>query len=122
MPNLYSLTTFSGLVVAFSVIVIFYRWYMLGAVFLIMDGAGGTAIFWDRWSARAGNQVHIDAMFSGVPPTSSELAMLYTHLPLAVIGLIMIGVITWRKDREAKRYKEKQRSSKEQQGSVEEVQ
>jgi hypothetical protein len=57
MPNLESLTTFSGLVVALAAVVVFYRLYTVAAVMLIMDGAGGTAIFWDRWSQRAGHQV-----------------------------------------------------------------
>jgi hypothetical protein len=99
MPDLNSLTTLSGVVVCLSTIVLFYRLFTVGAVMLIMDGAGGTAIFWDRWSARAGEQVHVTALASPVPPTSSELAMLLTHLPLAILGLCILGAVTWRRTR-----------------------
>ncbi len=100
MPNFYSLTTFSGLVVCFATIALLYRKFTLGAVMLIMDGTGGTAIFWDRWSQRGGNQVHLNALFSAVPPTRSELAMLVTHLPLAVLGLVVLTAVTWRRHHE----------------------
>jgi hypothetical protein len=110
LPNIYSLTTFSGLVVCLATIALLYRHFTIGAVMLIMDGAGGTALFWDRWSARAGNQVHIDSLFSAVPPTSSEVAMLVTHLPLAVVGLTIIGVMTWQRSRERRLDDERQTS------------
>jgi hypothetical protein len=96
VPNLASLTTFSGLVVCIATIAIIYKHFLIGSLLFIMDGTGGTAIFWDRWSVRAGSQVHIDAIFSPVPPTSSEAAMLITHLPLVVIGLIILAVLNLR--------------------------
>lgn len=102
MPNLYSLTTFSGVVVCIATIALFYRHYTFGALLLIMDGAGGAAIFWDRWSQRAGSQVHFDALFSAVPPTGSEIAMLVTHVPLAILGLTIFGVMAWRRKHEGR--------------------
>jgi hypothetical protein len=102
VPNLYSLTTFSGLVVCIATIALLYRYYTIAAVLFIMDGAGGTAIFWDRWSQRAGNQVHIDSIFSPVAPTSSEWAMLVTHLPLAILGLAVLGVMAWQRHQEGR--------------------
>ena len=110
MPNIYSLTTFSGLVVCLATIALLYRHFTLGAVMLIMDGTGGTAIFWDRWSQRAGHQVHIGALLSAVPPTGSEIAMLVTHLPLAVVGLIILGVLTWQKNHDRRQHDEHQTS------------
>ena len=110
MPNFASLTTFSGLVVCLATIALLYRHFTVGAVMLIMDGAGGTAIFWDRWSQRAGNQVHIDSLLSAVPPTGSEVAMLVTHLPLAVVGLVILGVLTWRRSQEGSQHDSHQTS------------
>lgn len=106
MPDVNSLTTFSGLVVCLATIVFFYRLFTVAAVMLIMDGAGGTAIFWDRWSERAGHQVHLSALSDAVPPTGSEAAMLVTHLPLAILGLTLLAIVTWRRNNEAQRFTE----------------
>lgn len=103
MPNLYSLTTFSGVVVCLATIVLLYRLFTIAAVMLIMDGAGGTAIFWDRWSERAGHQVHFSALMHAEPPTGAEVAMLVTHLPLAVLGLMILAIVTWRRKHEGTR-------------------
>lgn len=99
MPNFGSLTTFSGLVVCLATMALLYRQFTLAALMLIMDGTGGTAIFWDRWSERAGHQVHLSALTSGVPPTHSEIAMLATHLPLVAVGLIIFIAMTWQRSR-----------------------
>jgi hypothetical protein len=99
LPNFGSLTTFSGLVVCGATMLLLYKQFTLGALLFIMDGTGGTAVVWDRWSQRAGDQLHVTAVGSPVHLTGPETAMLVTHAPLAVLGLAIMAVLTWRRRR-----------------------
>jgi hypothetical protein len=87
MPDINSLTTFSGLLAFFATLGLLHRRFTPAAILLVIAGAGGTAIAWDRWSLRAGDDVHVTALISGRAPTASEAAMFITHLPLLAIGL-----------------------------------
>jgi hypothetical protein len=98
MPNLASITTFSGLLTFFGTLALLWGRPTVASVLYIIAGAGGAAIFWDRWSQRAGDQVHVMAFLSGPSPTGSETAMLVTHFPLLLIGLALL-VFTLRRMR-----------------------
>ena len=57
------------------------------ATLLIIAGSGGSAVAWDRWSERTGEQVHLTAFFNPTAPSAGEVTMLITHLPMLVLGL-----------------------------------
>lgn len=92
MIHIDSLITISGMFMFLATFL-----FLLGrrsapyVMFLIM-GTGGLAIFWDRWSARAGDRAHLHALLTPVTPASSELVLLLTHLPMFVFGLA--GIIS----------------------------
>jgi hypothetical protein len=73
MPNLASITTFSGLLTFFGTLALLWGRPTPASVLYIIAGAGGAAVFWDRWSQRAGDQMHVTAFLSG-PPRSSPSA------------------------------------------------
>jgi surfactin synthase thioesterase subunit len=77
-----------------------YKQFTLGALLFVMDGTGGTAVVWDRWSQRAGDQLHVTAVGSPVHLTGPEVAMLVTHAPLAILGLTIIAALAWHKRRQ----------------------
>jgi len=100
MPDINSLTSFSGLMVFFAVLAFLYRRHVVTAVLLIVAGAAGTGIVWDRWSERAGDQVHFGAFLDPTTPKSDEIAMISTHLPLLVLGLALLTYSVMRKRQE----------------------
>jgi hypothetical protein len=90
MPDINSLTTFSGVLSFLAVLALLWRrWGLSGTLFTIA-GSAGVAIAWDRWSQRAGDQVHFGALFSGTPLKGSEIAMITSHGPLLIIGLALL--------------------------------
>ncbi|MEX0786532.1 MAG: hypothetical protein WD939_07845 [Dehalococcoidia bacterium] len=64
----------------------------VASALLIIAGTGGAAVAWDRWSARTGEQVHLTAFFSPVAPSAGELTMLVTHVPMLILGLVLLAV------------------------------
>ena len=89
MPSIDSLATVSGLLTFFGTAALLYKRFTPAALLFIIDGSAGTAIFWDRWSRETGHHVQVSALFSGVAPTAGEWALLATHLPLLVVGLMI---------------------------------
>lgn len=87
-----SLYTFSGILVILSAFFYVVRQPIASAVLLIIAGSGGSAVAWDRWSERSGEQVHLTAFVEPVLPTAGELTTLLTHFPLLVIGLVFLMV------------------------------
>jgi hypothetical protein len=96
VPNLNSLTTFSGLFAFFAVMALMYGRFTIASVLLMIGGSGGLAITWDRWSARAGDQVHVTAFLDGPKPSGDELWMIGTHGPMLVLGLTLLSLIVRR--------------------------
>jgi hypothetical protein len=90
LPNINSLTTFSGILAFAATMALLYRRGLLGSILLIIAGSGGLAIAWDRWSYESGHQVHFTALFSAKGPSSDEAAMILTHGPLLLIGLLIL--------------------------------
>ncbi len=87
-----SLYTFSGLLFVGGALL-----YSLGrpaaaATLLIIAGSGGSAVAWDRWSERTGEQVHLTAFLSPTAPSAGEITMIVTHLPLLIIGLVLLVI------------------------------
>ena len=56
------------------------------------QGSGGSAVAWDRWSERTGEQVHLTAFLDPAAPTAGEVTMVVTHLPLLIVGLVLLAV------------------------------
>ncbi|MEX0800962.1 MAG: hypothetical protein WD379_07095 [Dehalococcoidia bacterium] len=100
MPDIGSLTTFSGLMAFFGTLCLLSRQFTGAGLLLLISGAAGTGIFWDRWSERAGDQVHVTALFAGHPPSPDETAMLATHLPLLILGGSLVVAVAWRNYRQ----------------------
>jgi hypothetical protein len=90
MPSLASLTTFSGLLVLFGVLAILWSRPLVAGVLFTIAGAGGTAIFWDRWSRLSGHDVHLTALSSAATPAPGDLTLLATHFPILVVGAAII--------------------------------
>ena len=90
--DLGSLYTLSGILVIAASLLFVLRRRAGAAVLLIVAVSGGSAIAWDRWSQRSGDQVHLTALLTPAAPTAGELVTLGTHLPLLVVGLILLGV------------------------------
>jgi hypothetical protein len=88
--------TFSGLLTLLAMLALLSRRLTPAALLLIIDGAAGTGIFWDRWSRATGHQVQLSALFSGALSRTSDLDLLVTHLPLLIIGLAIIATVSWR--------------------------
>ena len=85
-----SLYTFSGLLFIGGALM-----YALGrpaaaATLLIIAGSGGSAVAWDRWSDRTGEQVHLTAFLNPTSPSAGEITMIVTHVPLLVLGLALL--------------------------------
>ncbi len=98
MLNADSLTTFSGLMVFFATLLLASRHFFPASVLMIADGAAGMGIFWDRWSERSGHQTQVAAIISPAPLSSHDLQLLATHLPLLLLGLVILACI-WQSNR-----------------------
>lgn len=94
-----SLFTLSGLLFIGAAAAYAAERPIVAAALLIMAGAGGSAVAWERWSARTGEQVHLTAFFSPVAPSAAELTMLATHVPMLIIGLALLAVSVRRRDK-----------------------
>jgi hypothetical protein len=87
-----SLYTFSGLLFIGAALMYVLNRQVFAAVLLIVAGAGGTAVAWDRWSERTGEQVHLTAFLNPAAPSAGEVTMIITHLPLLIVGLVLLAV------------------------------
>jgi hypothetical protein len=96
VPHLDSLATLSGLLTFFGTAALLYKRFTPAAILFVIDGSAGTGIFWDRWSRETGHHVQVSALFSGVAPRTADLELLATHLPLLVIGLVILAAVAWR--------------------------
>jgi hypothetical protein len=96
VPSFESLTTFSGIFVFCATLALWHRRYTVGATLLIIAGAGGVGIFWDRWSRDAGPHVQVQALFSSDAPSGEQLILLGTHFPLLVLGLVILAISSQR--------------------------
>ena len=85
-----SLYTLSGLLVIAAALSYVLDRPLAAATLLIIAGSGGTAVAWDRWSERTGDQVHLTALLSPTEPTMGEVTTLATHFPLLVLGLLLL--------------------------------
>ena len=65
---------------------------VLAATLLVIAGSGGSAVAWDRWSERTGEQVHLTALISPAAPTVGEVTTLAMHFPLLVVGLLLLAL------------------------------
>lgn len=92
MPDLHSLATFSGLMTFAGVLAFLSKRLIAAATLFIIVGSAGTAIFWDRWSERAGAQVDVNALWMAPVPSGAEMAMLLTHSPLLLAGLLILAM------------------------------
>lgn len=102
MPSMESFTTFSGIMAFLATVALLRGRYTIGATILIIAGAGGVAIFWDRWSREAGPHVQVQALLSPVMPTFEQFALLATHLPMLVAGLIILAITVHRANKRAR--------------------
>lgn len=91
--DLASLYTISGALTVGAAVLHYLNRSLAGAVLLIMAGAGGSAVAWDRWSARTGEQVHLTAFLNITGPSPDEVAMLVTHVPLLALGLVALALL-----------------------------
>ena len=87
-----SLYTFSGLLFIGGALMYALDRPIAAAILLIIAGSGGLAVAWDRWSERTGEQVHLTAFLSPAAPSAGEVTMLITHVPLLIVGLILLAV------------------------------
>jgi hypothetical protein len=87
-----SLYTFSGLLLIGGALMYVLDRPIAAAILLIIAGSGGSAVAWDRWSARIGEQVHLTAFLSPAAPSAGEMTMIITHVPLLMVGLILLAV------------------------------
>lgn len=87
-----SLYTLSGLFFIGAALAFVLDRHVLAAVLLIMAGSGGFAVAWDRWSERTGEQVHLTALLSPTAPTADEATLFATHVPLLLIGLVLLAL------------------------------
>ena len=88
--DLSSLYTFSGLLVVGSALLYVLGRQISAATLLIIAGSGGSAVAWDRWSERTGEQVHLTAFLNPASPSAGEITMIVTHLPLLLLGLALL--------------------------------
>lgn len=86
------LYTFSGLLVIAATVAYVFNRPVWAAALLIVAGAGGSAVAWDRWSERTGEQVHLSAFINLTAPTAGEITTLAMHFPLLVAGLVLLAV------------------------------
>lgn len=82
-----ALATVSALLALVSVVLALLGQRVLATIALLSLGAGGLAVFWERWSARAGEHMSLLALLHPVPLTDAELFLLATHAPFFVAGL-----------------------------------
>ena len=85
-----SLYTFSGLLFIGAALMYVLDRPVAAAILLIIAGSGGSAVAWDRWSARTGEQVHLTAFLNPASPSAGEITMIVTHVPLLVLGLALL--------------------------------
>lgn len=71
----------------------------VAAVLLMVTGSGGLGIFWERWSRRAGDDVHVTAILHPVAPTAAQWGLLISHGLILAVGIAMIAGVAWKRDR-----------------------
>jgi hypothetical protein len=54
-------------------------------------GFSALGIVWDQWSERTGHHMEIWAVLDPVPLTEREVFLLATHLPLLILGVILLS-------------------------------
>lgn len=97
MPSLDSLATLSGLMVFFGTFALLYSRLTAAAALFMIDGAAGVGVFWERWSRETPHHMKVMAIFDGVTPSNAEWALLSTHLPVLLLGLIILTAASRRK-------------------------
>jgi len=85
-----SVVTVSGAFVILATLLIANRRFFESSLLMTVAGSGGLAMFWDRWSLRAGDQAHFGALLSAPAPSPSELRLLITHAPLLALGIFLL--------------------------------
>ena len=85
------LSTFSGILCFLAVFAALNRRPIAAGLLLTIAGGGGVGVFWERWSKRAGDDVHVVAILHPVTPTAGEASLLVTHLSLLVAGVIIVA-------------------------------
>jgi hypothetical protein len=90
VPDADSVITVSGLLVFAATVLVLTRRVFAGSMLMLIAGSGGLAIFWDRWSERAGHQARITALLTGPAPSDREIELLVTHLPIFILGVALL--------------------------------
>jgi hypothetical protein len=90
VPDADSTITVSGLLIFAATVLVLTRRLFAGSVLMLIAGSGGMAIFWDRWSERAGHQARITAFLTAPTPTATEIELFVTHLPLLMLGIALL--------------------------------
>lgn len=85
-----SLTTVSALLIALAVSLWLGQRRMLASVAALAVGTGGVAVFWDRWSNRAGDHMSLVALVHPVGLSAGDVFLLATHAPFACIGAFVL--------------------------------
>lgn len=89
--------TLSGIFLCGALVALLNARPLPAAMLLTIAGAGGLGVFWERWSQRAGDDVHLAALLHPVAPTAAQWALLTSHGAILVLG---IAVVAWTARRE----------------------
>jgi hypothetical protein len=92
MLNFTPFYTLSGIFVCAALVALMNARPLPAAMLLTIAGAGGLGVFWERWSQRTGDDVHVAALLHPVAPTAAQWALLTSHGALLLAG---VAVVTW---------------------------
>jgi len=82
-----ALGTISGVLAGLSLFLAALGHRVVASVIMISVGTGGLAVFWDRWSLRAGDHMSLVAIAHPVSLSANDAFLVFTHGPFLLAGL-----------------------------------
>jgi hypothetical protein len=84
---LQALGTISGVLAGLSLFLAALGHRVVASVIMISVGTGGLAVFWDRWSLRAGDHMSLTALTHPASLSANDAFLVLTHGPFLLAGL-----------------------------------